>query len=1059
MKLWRRFRFSRLVWILLILAGIGVIFAGIGIVALRHPRFHAFVQNMMRERLGVEARWKSLQWSFSGRLKVMDAQAVYRVDQTQVRVDADVIALSNLFGGRPSADVENAKVAWGAATIASASRISLSWGSDSRARIFLEDAAADPIAFFTAQSEGDEGEPTSIDLAWLDSVWMTKTHLAMPYLDPQDVWDAIVRVHPDGDIVEIDASLLSSRQRNEPLLKIQAETSIRSRSIKKMEASLNRFPAAIAGTAEVSMTADGLLQAESDSSGGYDCKGKLALSEISLSNPFISSLHLPGAEISLRAKVSNRFDLKSATAEIHHAPFEFSDIPGRVFAVPTGIVRLGVEGDERNLFDVELEGFSSLVDQYSLHVSPFPLSASSTWKASFQMKERSIPNLISVLPFDLFSMFEELGGMVEMSGHFEGDRDGMKTFSAEAALKRGQAAYGNMRIENASSALRITGKDWKGRAELWGEMKADLAASGTKTISFEPDFRAIGWFDRNKKEYEFQVDRIGAEIVRDASGWIRSGRRWRLEGEIPLEEGVKSLRGILPEWGKDLEGMGSVRLRLDGSTDFIAGAASSPDFMAYSFSDDYTYGFQWRDVNVNAGYRHAGKPAFQFEIESSTPYLMVGSHEYEWANESLQLHLEAGGNHLACDLQPPGGGIVHLEGNKGDSYSIEAVGLDIHSFLLPILRRFVLDQSDDGFWPFKVGGTANADLSFRWDEGRPRLEGAADLFLKTFETNYVASCMIQNASMRIPVVFPLSYESLNREKAIVSFEKASIDGAEFKDVSFSLPLDSKSIQLISSLSLPMFGGEVLIRDLRVKEWLSQEIELEGSIQLSDVQLEQVNPILPLVPKQGSLSGWIDRIVYTQERIELSGELLFSLFGGVVHVREALIRDVGPQGKLIGFSADMERIDLEKLASYFQYGYITGILSGRMRHIQVIVPPPGAGGWIMPNSLDIELESDPKSEGVISRDTLLNILELSEKTDMNLDQVRISRFGYSQIGLRILQDQTRLRLIGLLDDNLFIAPSKKLFAHKISLRLPDSKKTLDFFDFWERLLDQIGAATP
>ncbi|MGC9330169.1 MAG: hypothetical protein ACP5I1_21210, partial [Candidatus Hinthialibacter sp.] len=179
----------------------------------------------------------------------------------------------------------------------------------------------------------------------------------------------------------------------------------------------------------------------------------------------------------------------------------------------------------------------------------------------------------------------------------------------------------------------------------------------------------------------------------------------------------------------------------------------------------------------------------------------------------------------------------------------------------------------------------------------------------------------------------------------------------------------------------------------------------------------------------------------------------------VKVQEALIRDVGPQGKLIGFSADMEQIDLEKLAAYFQYGYITGILSGRMHNVQVIVPPPGSGEWIMPNSLEIELISDPEKEGVISRDTLLNILELSEKTDLDLDQVRITRFGYSQIGLRIIQDQTRLQLVGLLKDDMFIAPSKKLFAHKISLRLPDSKKTLDFFDFWERLLNQIGAASP
>ncbi|MGC9328295.1 MAG: hypothetical protein ACP5I1_11720, partial [Candidatus Hinthialibacter sp.] len=66
MKHKRRFRFSHLIWILLILSGMGVILAGGGIYALHHPRFHAYVQKVMRERLGVEAQWESLQWSLNG---------------------------------------------------------------------------------------------------------------------------------------------------------------------------------------------------------------------------------------------------------------------------------------------------------------------------------------------------------------------------------------------------------------------------------------------------------------------------------------------------------------------------------------------------------------------------------------------------------------------------------------------------------------------------------------------------------------------------------------------------------------------------------------------------------------------------------------------------------------------------------------------------------------------------------------------------------------------------------------------------------------------------------
>ncbi|MGC9329091.1 MAG: hypothetical protein ACP5I1_15770, partial [Candidatus Hinthialibacter sp.] len=707
--------------------------------------------------------------------------------------------------------------------------------------------------YLSAQSENGESAPSmDIDLSWLDSIWLKEADLNLPYLAPQHLWDAIVRVHPDGDALELEASLLSRGQREAPILKIQAEASIRSRSIKKMEAVLNRFPAEIFGTTEASMTVDGLLTAESDSNGDFACGGRLAFNEVDLSFPSISSLHLPSATLSLQAHVSSRFDLKRATGEVCHASFDFSDISGRIFVVPSGEMRLSLKGDNTSLSDLEIEGFCSILDRYSLRLNSFSMSASSMWKAAYEVKERTIQNVISYLPPEFASVFKDLHGTVDISGNFEGDQDGMKTFSAEAALRRGRTAYGNVQIEDASSVIRISGDDEKGRAELWGEMKAALAAFGEKTLVFEPDFQAIGWFDLDTREYEFQLAQVHAEMVQDVSGWIRSGNQWRVEGEIPLEEGAKSLRDILPEWGKDLEGMGSVRLQLDGGPDFIAGDAFSPDFMIYSFSDDYAYGLQWRDVHGKAKYDYKDAPIFRGEIEASTPYVTYDSHEYEWPDKSLRLRWEAGETHLACEFHPPGGGIIHLAGQQGDSYSIQAAGLDIRSFLAPVLQHFALGQNEEDFGSFKVAGTANADLFLQWEGGRTRLDGVADLFLKSLEMDYAASGLIQNARIRIPVVFPLSYESFRNKKLDVSFEKSFFEGVEFKNITFSLPLHSKSIELISSLSLPIFGGEILIRDLRVKNWLSAEAEAAGSIHFSEVQLEEVNPILPIVPKEGSL---------------------------------------------------------------------------------------------------------------------------------------------------------------------------------------------------------------
>ena len=144
----------------------------------------------------------------------------------------------------------------------------------------------------------------------------------------------------------------------------------------------------------------------------------------------------------------------------------------------------------------------------------------------------------------------------------------------------------------------------------------------------------------------------------------------------------------------------------------------------------------------------------------------------------------------------------------------------------------------------------------------------------------------------------------------------------------------KTIELLEKARIPFLGGEMEVDKFN---WQSRpegepDVYFEGGIQ--NVSLERLSSALDWTPLSGTLSGKIPGIHYRDNRLKLDGELKVSVFDGIVRI--ANLASSGFFRDYPELSADIEfdHLGLDQLTRKFQFGGITGRLSGFVKQLRL-----------------------------------------------------------------------------------------------------------------------------
>ncbi len=143
---------------------------------------------------------------------------------------------------------------------------------------------------------------------------------------------------------------------------------------------------------------------------------------------------------------------------------------------------------------------------------------------------------------------------------------------------------------------------------------------------------------------------------------------------------------------------------------------------------------------------------------------------------------------------------------------------------------------------------------------------------------------------------------------------------------------ANSFKLLEKTQLPFLGGEIAINQLGWQAKKQQEPEIYFVGSLNNVSLEQWSKALKWTPLSGTISGNIPKVEYSNKTLSLDGEVNIKVFDGDIKITKLAASGLFTDNPKFSSELEINNLDLDQLTGKFEFGGITGKLSGFVRQL-------------------------------------------------------------------------------------------------------------------------------
>lgn len=201
-----------------------------------------------------------------------------------------------------------------------------------------------------------------------------------------------------------------------------------------------------------------------------------------------------------------------------------------------------------------------------------------------------------------------------------------------------------------------------------------------------------------------------------------------------------------------------------------------------------------------------------------------------------------------------------------------------------------------------------------------------------------------------------------------------------------------ALSLEQPLAVPVLDGQLRVLALRWLPAAQKGEHFQTSLALTQIDMAALCRALGWPEFKGTIGGAVPSMRYVDDRVELAGGLSLNVFDGFVDItRMSLAQPFGAAPVLAGDIA-LRDLDLSLLTSVFDFGNITGRMSGGIEQLRLV-------GW-QPAAFKAHLLAD--RGGRISQKAVNNLTSVGggsmagglQGTVMKL----FKTFGYRRIGL-------------------------------------------------------------
>ncbi|MBW1860251.1 MAG: hypothetical protein JRI70_09330 [Deltaproteobacteria bacterium] len=232
----------------------------------------------------------------------------------------------------------------------------------------------------------------------------------------------------------------------------------------------------------------------------------------------------------------------------------------------------------------------------------------------------------------------------------------------------------------------------------------------------------------------------------------------------------------------------------------------------------------------------------------------------------------------------------------------------------------------------------------------------------------------------------------------------------------NLPLDVGPNRLFvsSPTTIRIPGGDVIVGPVTCKDIFGAKTSVRTSLEVTDIEINELLPGIWSSPIQGTLGGKLDPIYYEGDTLASQGEMKAGAFGGGLILSGIGASRLSTSGPVVSLDAKWSDLSLAELTTDTSFGRIDGVLHGYVKGVEI--------AYGQPQAFDLLLET-VKTKGVpqkISVKAVDNIAQIGGGTSPFMGLAgQLARFfkefPYTKIGIHASLQNDVFRVNGTVKD--------------------------------------------
>lgn len=177
-----------------------------------------------------------------------------------------------------------------------------------------------------------------------------------------------------------------------------------------------------------------------------------------------------------------------------------------------------------------------------------------------------------------------------------------------------------------------------------------------------------------------------------------------------------------------------------------------------------------------------------------------------------------------------------------------------------------------------------------------------------------------------------SNDATQTKQSEITWQQLAIKGLPFESARLVLLSQGNRFALADKVKLPFLNGSIIVDKFSWQGNKQDEPDVAFAGSVDNVSLEQLSKALGWTTLSGNISGQIPGVEYHDKTLTLAGGLSINVFDGVVKVNHLSSSGLFSSFPRMKGNIQIENLDLDQLTKKFEFGNITGRLSGEINQL-------------------------------------------------------------------------------------------------------------------------------